>query len=325
MNDRKKIKTLSVLGPTASGKTGLAIGAARALGGEVVSCDSMQLYRGMDVGTATPDREERGGIAHHMFDIMDPEEEFSAADYARLAAPVIAEIDARGHLPILCGGTGMYYDALMRITGFGEGERDEELVASLFAFAREHGPEALHERLAAVDPEAAEAIHPNNVRRVVRALEIWETTGRTKTEVDRAQTAGEIPYDDCPIILTFEDRALLYERIERRVDEMMAGGLEAEARALFAPGRNVSRTAAQAIGYKEFLPYFRGECALTDVTAAIKLATRHYAKRQMIWFRRYPDALRLAPDEGGRMKSPDRLLEEALALREAWERRGKKS
>lgn len=325
MNDRKKIKTLSVLGPTASGKTGLAIGAARTLGGEVVSCDSMQLYRGMDVGTATPDREERGGIAHHMFDIMDPEEEFSAADYARLAAPVIAEIDARGHLPILCGGTGMYYDALMRITGFGEGERDEELVAALFAYAREHGPEALHERLAAVDPEAAEAIHPNNVRRVVRALEIWETTGRTKTEVDRAQTAGEIPYDDCPIILTFEDRALLYERIERRVDEMMAGGLEAEARALFAPGRNVSRTAAQAIGYKEFLPYFRGECALTDVTAAIKLATRHYAKRQMIWFRRYPDALRLAPDEGGRMKSPDRLLEEALALREAWERRGKKS
>ena len=320
----KKIKTLSVLGPTASGKTGLAIGLARALGGEVVSCDSMQLYRGMDVGTATPDREERGGIAHHMFDIMDPEEEFSAADYARLAAPVIAEIDARGHLPILCGGTGMYYDALMRITGFGEAERDADLVASLFAYAEEQGPEALHARLAAVDPEAAEAIHPNNVRRVVRALEIWETTGKTKTEVDRAQLDGEIPYDDCPIILTFADRALLYERIERRVDQMMAGGLEAEARALFAPCRTVSRTAAQAIGYKEFLPYFRGECTLSDVTAAIKLATRHYAKRQMIWFRRYPDALRLAPDEGGRMKSPDRLLAEALALREAWERRGKK-
>ena len=321
----KKINTLSVLGPTASGKTGLAIGLARALGGEVVSCDSMQLYRGMDVGTATPDAEERGGIAHHMFDIADPEEEFSAADYARMAAPVIAQIDERGHLPILCGGTGMYYDALMRITGFGEAERDADLVASLFAYAEEQGPEALHARLAAVDPEAAEAIHPNNVRRVVRALEIWETTGKTKTEVDRAQLDGEIPYDDCSIILTFADRALLYERIERRVDQMMAGGLEAEARALFAPYRTVSRTAAQAIGYKEFLPYFRGECALTDVTAAIKLATRHYAKRQMIWFRRYPDALRLAPDEGGRMKSPDRLLEEALALREAWERRGKKS
>ena len=319
----KKIKTLSVLGPTASGKTGLAIGLARALGGEVVSCDSMQLYRGMDVGTATPDREEQGGVPHHMFDIADPEEEFSAADYARMAAPVIAQIDERGHLPILCGGTGMYYDALMRITGFGETERKAALVASLFAYAEEHGPEALHERLAAVDPEAAAAIHPNNVRRVVRALEIWETTGKTKSEVDREQLAGEIPYNDCPIILTFEDRALLYERIERRVDLMMAGGLEAEARALFAPGCTVSRTAAQAIGYKEFLPYFRGECALSDVTAAIKLATRHYAKRQMIWFRRYPDALRLAPDEGGRMKSPDRLLAEAIALREAWERREK--
>lgn len=320
----KKIKTLSVLGPTASGKTGLAIGLAHALGGEVVSCDSMQLYRGMDVGTATPDEAERGGVAHHMFDVTDPEEEFSAADYARLAAPVIAQIDARGRLPILCGGTGMYYDALMRITGFGGTERNGERTAALFAYAEEHGPQALHERLAAVDPDAAEAIHPNNVRRVVRALEIWETTGKTKTETDRAQTAGEVPYDDCPIILTFEDRALLYERIERRVDVMMAGGLEAEARALFAPGRTVSRTAAQAIGYKEFLPYFRGECALSDVTAAIKLATRHYAKRQMIWFRRYPDALRLAPDEGGRMKSPDRLLAEALALREAWELREKK-
>ncbi|MBQ3706434.1 MAG: tRNA (adenosine(37)-N6)-dimethylallyltransferase MiaA [Clostridia bacterium] len=321
MNDRKKMKTLSVLGPTASGKTGLAIGLAKALGGEIVSCDSMQLYRGMDVGTATPDREEQSGVPHYLFDIIDPEEAFSAADYARCAAPVLAEIDGRGHLPILCGGTGMYHDALMRITGFGEEERDEALVASLFAYADEHGPEALHERLAAVDPDAAVAIHPNNVRRVVRALEIWETTGRTKTEVDRAQIAGEVPYDDCPIILTFEDRALLYERIDRRVDQMMAGGLEAEARALFAPGRHVSRTAAQAIGYKEFLPYFRGECTLSDVTAAIKLATRHYAKRQMIWFRRDPDALRLAPDEGGRMKSPDRLLAEALALWEEWRSR----
>ena len=316
----EKIRTVSVLGPTASGKTGLAVRLAKALGGEVVSCDSMQLYRGMDIGTATPDMAEREGIPHHMFDIADPSEEFSAADYARLAAPVIADIAARGKLPILCGGTGLYRDALMRITDFMEGEADEALRESLYAYAREHGNAALHDRLRAVDPEAADAIHMNNVKRVVRAIEVYETTGRTKTETDRMQTAGDSPYDDTPLILTFEDRSLLYERIERRVDLMMEAGLEKEARDLLCSGRPVSRTAAQAIGYKEFLPYFRGECSLSDVAAEIKLATRHYAKRQMIWFRRYEDALRPAPDENGAMKDGDRLAEEAAAmLRERWD------
>ena len=316
----EKIRTVSVLGPTASGKTGLAVRLAKALGGEVVSCDSMQLYRGMDIGTATPDMAEREGIPHHMFDIADPSEEFSAADYARLAAPVIADIAARGKLPILCGGTGLYRDALMRITDFMEGEADEALRESLYAYAREHGNAALHDRLRAVDPEAADAIHMNNVKRVVRAIEVYETTGRTKTETDRMQTAGDSPYDDAPLILTFGDRALLYRRIEIRVDLMMEAGLEKEARDLLCSGRPVSRTAAQAIGYKEFLPYFRGECSLSDVAAEIKLATRHYAKRQMIWFRRYEDALRPAPDENGAMKDGDRLAEEAAAmLRERWD------
>ncbi len=316
----EKIRTVSVLGPTASGKTGLAVRLAKALGGEVVSCDSMQLYRGMDIGTATPDMAEREGIPHHMFDIADPSEEFSAADYARLAAPVIADIAARGKLPILCGGTGLYRDALMRITDFMEGEADEALRESLYAYAREHGNAALHDRLRAVDPEAADAIHMNNVKRVVRAIEVYETTGRTKTETDRMQTAGDSPYDDAPLILTFGDRALLYRRIEIRVDLMMEAGLEKEARDLLCSGAPVSRTAAQAIGYKEFLPYFRGECSLSDVAAEIKLATRHYAKRQMIWFRRYEDALRPAPDENGAMKDGDRLAEEAAAmLRERWD------
>ena len=316
----EKIRTVSVLGPTASGKTGLAVRLAKALGGEVVSCDSMQLYRGMDIGTATPDMAEREGIPHHMFDIADPSEEFSAADYARLAAPVIADIAARGKLPILCGGTGLYRDALMRITDFMEGEADEALRESLYAYAREHGNAALHDRLRAVDPEAADAIHMNNVKRVVRAIEVYETTGRTKTETDRMQTAGDSPYDDAPLILTFGDRAVLYRRIEVRVDLMMEAGLEKEARDLLCSGRPVSRTAAQAIGYKEFLPYFRGECSLSDVAAEIKLATRHYAKRQMIWFRRYEDALRPAPDENGAMKDGDRLAEEAAAmLRERWD------
>lgn len=315
-----RIRTVSVLGPTASGKTGLAVRLAKRLGGEVISCDSMQLYRGMDIGTATPDMAEREGVPHHMFDIADPSEEFSAADYARMAAPVIEDVAARGKLPILCGGTGLYRDAVMTITSFSQEAPDEALRASLYAYAEEYGNAALHARLRAVDPDAADAIHMNNVKRVVRALEICETTGMTKTETDRIQTAGDSPYDDAPLILTFEDRALLYERIERRVDLMMEAGLEEEARELLRSGRPVSKTAAQAIGYKEFLPYFSGDCSLDEVSAQIKLATRHYAKRQMIWFRRYEDAIRLAPDEGGVMKDGEKLADEAVSLlRERWE------
>lgn len=307
-----KIKTISVLGPTASGKTGLAIALAKKLDGEVVSCDSMQLYRGMDIGTATPAMEERDGVPHHMFDIIDPDTEFSAADYARAAGEVIADIHARGKLPILCGGTGMYHDSLMRLTAFEPGERDEALREELFAFAAEQGNEALHARLAAVDPEAAEAIHPNNVKRVVRAIEVFETTGKTKTETDRMQVSGEVPYDNTPVILEFADRAFLYERIERRVDIMMEEGLEAEARWVLGYP-NLSKTAYQAIGYKEFAPYFRGECTLADVAAEIKLATRHYAKRQLIWFRK-SDAMRIVPDAcgGGRVRTPDDMADEVI-------------
>lgn len=307
-----KIKTISVLGPTASGKTGLAIALAKKLGGEVVSCDSMQLYRGMDIGTATPTMEERDGVPHHMFDIIDPDTEFSAADYARAAGEVIADIHARGKLPILCGGTGMYHDSLMRLTSFEPGERDEALREELFAFAAEQGNEVLHARLAAVDPEAAEAIHPNNVKRVVRAIEVFETTGKTKTETDRMQVSGEVPYDNTPVILEFADRAFLYERIERRVDIMMEEGLEAEARWVLGYP-NLSKTAYQAIGYKEFAPYFRGECTLADVAAEIKLATRHYAKRQLIWFRK-SDAMRIVPDAcgGGRVRTPDDMADEVI-------------
>ncbi len=305
-----KLKTISVLGPTASGKTGLAIALAKRLGGEIVSCDSMQLYRGMDIGTATPTMSEREGIPHHMFDIIEPDCEFSAADYARRAGDVIADIAKRGRIPILCGGTGMYHSALMRLTSFEPGEPDERLREELFAYAAEHGNEALHERLARIDPDAAQAIHPNNVKRVVRAIEVFETTGRTKTETDRLQTSGETVYDDTPIIIDFADRALLYERIERRVDLMLEEGLEAEARwVLDYP--NLSKTAYQAIGYKEFVPYIAGECTLDDVVAQLKLATRHYAKRQLIWFRRY-DAMRVVPDANGRLMTACELADEII-------------
>ena len=309
-----KIKTISVLGPTASGKTGLAIALAKRLNGEVVSCDSMQLYRGMDIGTAIPTMEERDGVVHHMFDIVEPEEEFSAAEYAKIAAGVIEEIASRGKLPILCGGTGMYHDSLMRITGYSEGEKDEALREELYRIASEQGNEVLHARLREIDPVAADTIHPNNVKRVVRAIEVFETTGKTNTEIDREQIAGEIPYDDTVFVLEFADRDLLYSRIEKRVDIMMDEGLTEEAERILRTGRNISRTAAQAIGYKEFLPYFAGEKTLDEVAAEIKLATRHYAKRQLIWFRRMQNVYRLVPDENGTVKTADRLADEAIAL-----------
>lgn len=308
----KKIKTISILGPTASGKTGLAIELAKRLNGEVVSCDSMQLYRGMDIGTATPDMAEREGIPHHMMDIIDPSVDFSTADYARLASEVIKDIAARGKLPILCGGTGMYHDSLMKISSFGESEADEELRENLYEYARTNGNDALHAMLAEFDPEAAENIHPNNVKRVVRAIEIYKITGKTKTETDREQVSGEIPYDNTTFILDFADRDLLYSRIEKRVDIMFELGLEEEVRRVILGGGEVSRTAAQAIGYKEFIPYFNGEKTLGDVSADIKLATRHYAKRQLIWFRRYNDVVRLVPDEFGEVKSSSQLADEAI-------------
>ncbi len=310
-----KIKTWSVLGPTASGKTGLAIELAKRLDGEVVSCDSMQIYRGMDIGTATPSMEEREGIVHHLFDIVDPEEDFSAADYAKAAAEAIEDIASRGKTPILCGGTGMYYDSLMKITSFSESVQDEALREELYNFATDHGNDALHARLREIDPESADAIHPNNVKRVIRAIEMYMTTGRTKTEIDREQITGETRYDDTPIILDYADRAILYDRIERRVDIMIEDGLIPEIERIFMSGRAVSRTASQAIGYKELIPYLRGECTLEAAVAELKLATRHYAKRQIMWFRRYTDVLRIAPDREGMVMTASELANEILVAK----------
>ena len=308
-----KIKTISILGPTASGKTGLAVMLARRIGGEIVSCDSMQLYRGMDIGTATPDMTERGGVTHHLMDFISPEVDFSAADYAKAASEAIDDISSRGKIPILCGGTGLYHDSLMKITSFSESKQDEKLREELFSYAEQYGADSLHDRLRQIDPEAADAIHPNNVKRVVRAIEVFETTGKTKTETDRVQTDGESRYDDTAFVIEYENRDTLYSRIEQRVDIMMQSGLEDEVRELYKLGDKLGKTAAQAIGYKEFLPYFRGECSLDDVAAEIKLATRHYAKRQLIWFRRSPEYYRLVPDKDGTIRNTGELCDEAVS------------
>lgn len=309
----EKIKTISVLGPTASGKTSLAIELAKRIGGEIISCDSMQLYRGMDIGTATPTTAEREGIPHHLIDIIEPENEFSAADYALLASDAVEDIVSRGKMPIFCGGTGMYHDAVMKITSFSEGEQDEKLREELYEYAKTHGNEALHDRLREIDPESADAIHPNNVKRVVRAIEVYETTGKTKTETDREQISGESRYDDCAFIIDFARRELLYDRINRRVDIMFEEGLEREAREILLSGRKISRTAAQAIGYKEFLPYFAGEKTIDEVREEIKLATRHYAKRQLIWFRKDKISQKLVPDKDGEIRNTSDIADEAMS------------
>ena len=310
MKHEKQI-VLAVAGPTASGKTALAVELALRLGGEIVSMDSMQIYERMRVGTASPTEEEKRGVPHHLLNFVPPEAPFSCVDWAELARGKIAEITSRGRLPILCGGTGLYLDTLLRASDLAETEGSPALREELAAFAKEHGADALHDRLAEADPESAAAIHPNNVRRVIRALEIYYATGRTKSEWDRLSREAESPYDARVVIPEFRDRQRLYDRIDRRVTAMLADGLEAEARGLYDEGLLTgSGIAAQAIGYKEFLPYFCGERTLDEVADDIRMASRRYAKRQLTWFRRYRDAIRVYPDADG----PDAPLRGAAEL-----------
>ena len=315
MSEYQRIPILCVVGPTASGKSSLAMSLASLLGGEIISCDSMQIYRQMDVGTAKPTKEEQARVRHHMIDVVDPDTPFSCADYVEAAGCAIFDVSARGALPIVCGGTGLYLDALLRGGGFEETKTDPDLRASLFAFAEEHGNHALHERLRAVDPESADAIHENNVKRVVRALEIFESTGITKTESDRRSRSIESPYQATVIGLRYEPRQLLYDRIDQRVDEMLACGLCEETERLLVAGVfETNTTAAQAIGYKELLGYFAGRQTLDSSIEELKRATRRYAKRQMTWFcaRDYVEWIDMADKDG--VITHEAAIERAMRL-----------
>ena len=316
--ETSKQKLLAIVGPTASGKTSLSVLLAKRLGGEILSCDSMQIYRGMDIGTAKPTEQEKAGVPHHLLDLTDADTPFSCAEYVKAAASVIDDVASRGSLPILCGGTGLYLDALLRGGGFEETETDPALREELFAFAARQGNRALHERLAAIDPESAAAIHENNVKRVVRALEIHYTSGITKSEADRRSRIPESPYRAAVIGLYYPDRALLYGRIGLRVEQMLEDGLLEETRTLLAAGvfeRN--GTAAQAIGYKELLGYLRGEESLADAVERLKTATRRYAKRQMTWFsaRPYVHWVTVTTPEG-EIRPAAELVDEIAALAE---------
>ena len=289
-------RMVAIGGPTATGKTALSVALAKEFGGEVINADSMQIYRGLDIGTAKPTAEERQGIPHHLMDFLPPEAPYSVADFTAAAAPLIEQLNSAGKLPIVTGGTGLYITSLMKGTAFAPEKTDPAIRARLQTEADEQGSAALYARLQQIDPAYAEKLHPNNLPRVIRALELFEATGRRMSEQQRAALAAEPPYRSLCICLTCRDRAELYRRIDRRMDSMLQNGVLEEAKLVY-DNRETYRTAAQAIGYKEFFPYFAGEMPLNDCANRLKQATRNYAKRQLTWFRHQANGVWLYVDE----------------------------
>ncbi|MFT8887553.1 MAG: tRNA (adenosine(37)-N6)-dimethylallyltransferase MiaA [Ethanoligenens sp.] len=284
-----QIPVIAVVGPTASGKTRLAVELALHYGGEVVSADSMQLYQGMAIGTAQPTHEEMRGIPHHLIGVRDPAIPCSVAEYVAMAKACITDIHARGKVPVVAGGTGLYVDSLLAGRTFEETERNDALRIRLRQEADAQGGQALLDRLAGFDPETAAKLHPHNLGRIIRAIEVYETDGVTMSELQRRSKLTPSPYRTCKIGLGFADRAMLYAKIDARVDAMLEAGLLEEARVLFARADVRDSTAMQAIGYKELAAYLRGDCPLEQAVEDLKRATRRYAKRQMTWFRRAAD------------------------------------
>ena len=307
-NDKQSV--IAVVGPTATGKTALGVALALRFGGEVISADSMQIYKGLDVGTAKVTPEETRGVPHHCVDILPPETSFSVADFTALAGRLVEEIGAKGHLPILVGGTGLYVQSLLKGVRFTREKAPDGLREALAAEMAAKGPEAMYAQLQAVDPEAAASIHPNNHVRVLRALEHYRATGCRLSQQKAESLPAEQPYRSLLLGLDFADRSVLYRRIDTRVDRMMERGLLEEARLVYEH-RQSYRTAAQAIGYKEFFPYFAGEAALESCVAQLKQASRRYAKRQLTWFRHMDGVVWLRAD------APD-LLDQAFSFAAAF-------
>ena len=279
-----KPKILCVVGPTASGKTDYAVELALKCGGEVVSCDSMQIYKHMDIGTAKPTADEMKGVKHHMIDIIEPNESFSVARFSEMARECIDDILLRGKMPVLCGGTGLYFDSTINNINFIQMDTDEEYRKYFESAAKEFGNEYVYKILKRVDEESAESIHPNNLKRVIRALEIYKTTGKKKSELDKEQLSE--PLYEPEITGLMRDREVLYDRINKRVDIMMEKGLVEEVSELIKMGIDTEATSMQAIGYKEIIEYLDGKTSLSDAVDKIKRESRRYAKRQLTWFKR---------------------------------------
>lgn len=289
MKEKKPLVILA--GPTAVGKTKLSLELAQAIGGEIISADSMQVYQRMDIGTAKLPRDERQGIAHYLLDCLPPEEEFNVVRFVALAKEAMQQIYEKGRIPIVVGGTGFYIQALLYDIDFTKNDDDRSYRGQLEQIAREQGAEALHRMLKEVDKTAAEEIHPNNIKRVIRALEFYQKSdGKKISEHNREQREKESPYCFAYFVLT-EERALLYERIDARVDEMLSDGLVGEVQELLNDGVPRNGVSMQGLGYKEIAAYLCGECTYEEAVFLLKRNTRHFAKRQLTWFRREPDVI----------------------------------
>ncbi len=280
----KKIDLVCIVGPTASGKTSLSIELASMFNGEIISADSMQLYRGIHIASAAPDEEEKRGIPHHLIEVLDCGEKCTVADYVELASNAIAQVNARGKLPIIVGGTGLYIDSLIQGIQFVPQKTDYDLRRKLEEEYETYGGEEMLRRLSLVDFEASQKLHPNDRRRIIRAFEIYRSTGSTKTQADINSRNEEMPYNVLMLGLNFQNRDILYDRINMRVDLMLEKGLLKEAEKTFSLSDNGG--AAQAIGHKELYPFLSGEITLEVAADNLKQATRRYAKRQLTWFRK---------------------------------------
>ncbi len=307
-------KMIAVIGPTASGKSDLAVEICKRFGGEVISCDSMQLYRKMNIGTAKPTENEMQGITHHMIDILDMGQEYSVSDYVKDASICCDSLFERGVLPVFCGGTGLYISSFLSGMSFSEFENDPDIRARIEKTAAEEGIESVYEKLLQVDPAAAQSIDINNRKRVIRALEVFETTGVTFSEWNRRSLENAVKKDCLVIGLDYEDREALYSRIDMRVDRMVELGLVEETERLIADGLMSSKTACQAIAYKEFFPFFDNTDSLENCIETLKRNSRRYAKRQLTWFRRDKSINWIFRDG----KSSDEVVHEAFTLIERY-------
>lgn len=279
----KKKPVIYIVGPTASGKTSFSVELAEKFEGEIISGDSMQIYKGMHIASAAPDEIEKKGIPHHLFEFLEPSEKFSVSQYVKLADKVIGDIHSRGKIPFVVGGTGLYMSALSEHLDFGDDSPTDYIRKNLEKRAEEQGLDVLYRTLTEIDPEAAEKISPNDKKRILRAIEVYEISGKTKTQRDNDSKISGPVYDNLFIGLNYLNRETLYDRINRRVDIMLKNGLLDEARSALD---KISGTAAQAIGHKELAPFLKGDMSLEDVTEHLKMQTRRYAKRQLTWFRK---------------------------------------
>ena len=308
-------KPLIVLtGPTAAGKTHLSIALAKAVNGEIISADSMQVYKYMDIGSAKIRQEEMQGVKHYLVDELLPQEEFHIVKFQQMAKEAMKKIYAAGHIPIVVGGTGFYIQALLYDIDFTDNDNDTSFRAELESFAKEHGAEALHEKLREVDQKSAETIHANNIKRVIRALEFYQKTGMKISEHNETERQKESPYQFVYFVLN-DDRENLYRRIDLRVDQMIEEGLVAEVQALKARGYDRSMVSMQGLGYKEILAYLNGEMSLETAVNILKRDTRHFAKRQLTWFRRERDVrfLYLPEFDNDRERVLEHILQELAA------------